>query len=148
MTTRVSRIYLLVIACGALYIASGWSSPRGCRICLRAVMEATNTQRAIVQNCTIALPYGTTLSNQLPLRSCHLMHSASVAVERAVATVDHSDIRGSTPHNRDPSGAASNCARGSSAESPQKCLECLECLECDQTGGTQRGQGRKNQRRS
>jgi hypothetical protein len=26
----------------------------------------------------------------------------------AVATVDHSDIRGSKPHNRDPSGAASD----------------------------------------
>jgi hypothetical protein len=29
-------------------------------------------------------------------------------VETAVATVDHSDIRGSEPHNRDPSGAASD----------------------------------------
>jgi hypothetical protein len=31
-----------------------------------------------------------------------------VAAESAVATVDHSDIRGSTPHNRDPSGATSD----------------------------------------
>jgi hypothetical protein len=31
-----------------------------------------------------------------------------IAVELAVATVDHSDIRGSEPHNRDPSGAASD----------------------------------------
>jgi hypothetical protein len=31
-----------------------------------------------------------------------------VVVEAAVATVDHSDIRGSIPHNRDPSGAASD----------------------------------------
>jgi len=31
-----------------------------------------------------------------------------VAVEAAIATVDHSDIRGSKPHNRDPSGAASD----------------------------------------
>ena len=29
-------------------------------------------------------------------------------VEAADATVDHSDIRGSTPHNRDPSGATSD----------------------------------------
>jgi len=29
-------------------------------------------------------------------------------VRDAIATVDHSDIRGSTPHNRDPSGAASD----------------------------------------
>jgi hypothetical protein len=30
------------------------------------------------------------------------------AAEAVVATVDHSDIRGSEPHNRDPSGAASD----------------------------------------
>jgi len=35
-------------------------------------------------------------------------NAASVVVESAVATVDHSDIRGSKPHNRDPSGAASD----------------------------------------
>jgi hypothetical protein len=34
--------------------------------------------------------------------------TAQVAVAAAVATVDHSDIRGSKPHNRDPSGAASD----------------------------------------
>jgi hypothetical protein len=34
--------------------------------------------------------------------------AAQVAVEVAIATVDHSDIRGSKPHNRDPSGAASD----------------------------------------
>ena len=34
--------------------------------------------------------------------------AASVAAEAAIATVDHSDIRGSTPHNRDPSGATSD----------------------------------------
>jgi hypothetical protein len=33
--------------------------------------------------------------------------AAQVAVETAIATADHSDIRGSKPHNRDPSGAAS-----------------------------------------
>jgi len=31
-----------------------------------------------------------------------------VAIEIAFATVDQSDIRGSEPHNRDPSGAASH----------------------------------------
>ena len=31
-----------------------------------------------------------------------------VAIEVAFATVDQSDIRGSKPHNRDPSGAASH----------------------------------------
>jgi hypothetical protein len=30
------------------------------------------------------------------------------AAEAVIATVDHSDIRGSEPHNRDPSGAASD----------------------------------------
>ena len=35
-------------------------------------------------------------------------NAASVVAEAAVATVDHSDIRGSEPHNRDPSGAASD----------------------------------------
>jgi hypothetical protein len=35
-------------------------------------------------------------------------HAASEVAEAAIATVDHSDIRGSTPHNRDPSGAASD----------------------------------------
>ena len=34
--------------------------------------------------------------------------AASEGAEAAVATVDHSDIRGSEPHNRDPSGAASD----------------------------------------
>jgi hypothetical protein len=34
--------------------------------------------------------------------------AAQVAVEVVFATVDHSDIRGSKPHNRDPSGAASD----------------------------------------
>ena len=33
-------------------------------------------------------------------------------VEMVFATVDHSDIRGSKPHNRDPSGAASDYRRG------------------------------------
>ena len=33
-------------------------------------------------------------------------------VEVVFATVDHSDIRGSKPHNRDPSGAASDYKRG------------------------------------
>ena len=32
-------------------------------------------------------------------------------VEVVFATVDHSDIRGSKPHNRDPSGAASDYKR-------------------------------------
>ena len=35
-------------------------------------------------------------------------NAASEVAESAVATVDHSDIRGSEPHNRDPSGAASD----------------------------------------
>jgi hypothetical protein len=43
-------------------------------------------------------------------------HAASVVAEVAIATVDHSDIRGSKPHNRDPSGAASDLERGSSPE--------------------------------
>jgi hypothetical protein len=34
--------------------------------------------------------------------------AARVAVEAAIATVDHPDIRGSKPHNRDPSGATSD----------------------------------------
>jgi hypothetical protein len=34
--------------------------------------------------------------------------AAAVVAEAAIATVDHSDIRGSTPHNRDSSGAASD----------------------------------------
>ena len=33
-------------------------------------------------------------------------YAASMVAESAVATVDHSDIRGSEPHNRDTSGAA------------------------------------------
>ena len=33
-------------------------------------------------------------------------------VEVVFATVDHSDIRGSKPHNRDSSGAASDYKRG------------------------------------
>ena len=33
-------------------------------------------------------------------------------VEVVFATVDHSDIRGSKPHNHDPSGAASDYRRG------------------------------------
>jgi hypothetical protein len=39
-----------------------------------------------------------------------------VAVESDVATVDHSDIRGSEPHNRDPSGVASDLLRGQAQE--------------------------------
>ena len=35
-------------------------------------------------------------------------HAASVVAESAIATVDHSDIRGSEPHSGDPSGAASD----------------------------------------
>jgi hypothetical protein len=34
--------------------------------------------------------------------------AAQVAIETAIATVDHPDIRGSKPHNRDPSGATSD----------------------------------------
>jgi hypothetical protein len=50
-----------------------------------------------------------------PIR-CPPSKAASVVAEAAVATVDHSDIRGSEPHNRDPSGAASDYQRGSSPE--------------------------------
>ena len=32
---------------------------------------------------------------------------------QVVATIDHADIRGSEPHNHDPSGAASDFARES-----------------------------------
>src|ERR1019366_10521087 len=38
--------------------------------------------------------------------------AARVVVEVVFATVDHSDIRGSKLHNRDPSGAASDYRRG------------------------------------
>ena len=34
--------------------------------------------------------------------------AASVVAETAIATIDHSDIRGSEPHGHDPSGAASD----------------------------------------
>ena len=37
-------------------------------------------------------------------------------VEVVFATVDHSDIRGSKPHDRDPSGAASEYKRGALAQ--------------------------------
>jgi hypothetical protein len=37
-----------------------------------------------------------------------VFQAAQVAIEAAIATVDHPDIRGSKPHNRDPSGAASD----------------------------------------
>jgi hypothetical protein len=50
--------------------------------------------------------YLVSLSSQLDLRT--ISKAASKAVEAAVATVDHSDIRGSEPHNRDPSGATSD----------------------------------------
>ena len=33
--------------------------------------------------------------------------------EQFLATIDQSDIRGSEPHNHDPSGAASDCYRES-----------------------------------
>ena len=39
--------------------------------------------------------------------SCSSQEAAQVAVGEAITTIDHSDIRGSEPHNRDPSGAAS-----------------------------------------
>ncbi len=42
------------------------------------------------------------------VRSSSRGTQALVVAESAVATVDHSDIRGSKPHNRDPSGAASD----------------------------------------
>jgi hypothetical protein len=34
--------------------------------------------------------------------------AAQVVVEAVIATIDHSDIRGSEPHAHDPSGAASD----------------------------------------
>ena len=40
------------------------------------------------------------------------LEALQVAVKEAVATVDHPDIRGSMPHNRDSSGAASDKRRG------------------------------------
>jgi hypothetical protein len=46
------------------------------------------------------------LSSQVVFRT--ISQAASKAVEAAIATVDHSDIRGSEPHNRDPSGATSD----------------------------------------
>jgi hypothetical protein len=44
----------------------------------------------------------------LPSFFLFLPEAAQVAVEEAITTIDHSDIRGSEPHNRDPSGAASD----------------------------------------
>jgi hypothetical protein len=41
-----------------------------------------------------------------------LQEAARVAVEEAITTIDHTDIRGLEPHNRDPSGAASDYRRG------------------------------------
>jgi len=41
-----------------------------------------------------------------------LKEAAQFAVEEVFATFDHSDIRGSKPHNRDPAGAASDYRRG------------------------------------
>jgi hypothetical protein len=46
--------------------------------------------------------------------SSSVWNAAAVAVEATIATVDYSDIRGSTPHNHDPSGAAPDYRRGSS----------------------------------
>ena len=40
--------------------------------------------------------------------SCSSQEAAQVAVGEAITTIDQSDIRGSEPHNRDPSGAASD----------------------------------------
>ena len=40
--------------------------------------------------------------------SCSSQEAAQVAAGEAKTTIDHSDIRGSEPHNRDPSGAASD----------------------------------------
>jgi hypothetical protein len=40
--------------------------------------------------------------------SCSSQEAAQVAAGEAITTIDHSDIRGSEPHNRDPSGAASD----------------------------------------
>ena len=37
-----------------------------------------------------------------------IWEAEQVTVEALVATVDHSDIRGSEPHSHDPSGAASD----------------------------------------
>jgi hypothetical protein len=43
---------------------------------------------------------------------CAHLEAVQVAVKEAVAMVDHPDIRGSMPHNRDSSGAASDKRRG------------------------------------
>ena len=42
------------------------------------------------------------------LHGVRLSKVERVAIEVAFATVDQPDIRGSKPHNRDPSGAASH----------------------------------------
>ena len=47
--------------------------------------------------------------------SCSSQEAAQVAVEEAITTINHSDIRGSEPHNRDPSGAASDSGATASA---------------------------------
>ena len=46
------------------------------------------------------------------------LEAVQVAVKEAVATVDHPDIRGSMPHNRDSSGAASDERRGLAGDFP------------------------------
>ena len=42
-----------------------------------------------------------------------LPRTERAAARAEMATIDQSDIRGSEPHNHDPSGAASDCYRES-----------------------------------
>jgi hypothetical protein len=52
------------------------------------------------------------MSNCFFFGGSYIEEAAQVVVEVVFATVDHSDIRGSKSHNRDPSGAASDYKRG------------------------------------
>ena len=70
-----------------------------------AEYSADRICEAFIGHLTIGLIWND-LSNQLVVRTNS--KAAAKAVEAAIATVDHSDIRGSEPHNRDPSGATSD----------------------------------------
>jgi hypothetical protein len=85
-------------------------APRNLNACVSTNAEEMSKDRRVT---VLALLIWNDLSTRNSVlsfffHSCSSQEAAQVAVGEAITTIDHSDIRGSEPHNRDPSGAASD----------------------------------------
>src|SRR5256885_15910994 len=85
------------------YRASSFTSSKRTNLMFGRFTPVTTTRASGIPDIERPVKYPS-----LAVHLCSPGEAVQRAVEAAVATADHSDIRGSEPHNRDPSGAVSD----------------------------------------